>query len=414
MQAFMLFVIFLTVAMLVAILVYRTGVGVVRTPSDMDYGFGPAIQGLLEHHRLGIFSNVLGRWIYACRMPLIPVFGALVSCISSRFLVFFLIKNLICWSAWIYALLRLRRRYSISDAWIVFAAALVILVPYNAHIASHAEFEEGYLVALLGLLFVLLLTACRTFDFACIGLLVAFVYLTKSSMALTCGVAVVWAAFTGWKSGHLRALLPTVGLALAVLSWGGYIFANTGVFAFGADESSWNGWNFYKGNNPQAVVLYPRVLLDILDEGNGLYPSTPMHDEWELSHAQFAMGRKFVHDHPDLALEMDWKKFYVVCCDVKEAPEKIPGHTRPMVFVSSLINHLSVAICLLWMAVRAWKRQLTSAEVLALLMMTAYIAPYMVGFIYMRHMVPIYCLVALVLAVQSADWRTAAMQQIKA
>jgi hypothetical protein len=111
---------------------------------------------------------------------------------------------------------------------------------------------------------------------------------------------------------------------------------------------------------------------------------------------------------------MDWKKFYVVCCDVKEAPEKIPGHTRPMVFVSSLINHLSVAICLLWMAVRAWKRQLTSAEVLALLMMTAYIAPYMVGFIYMRHMVPIYCLVALVLAVQSADWRTAAMQQIKA
>jgi len=404
-----LFCSLLAVAMLVSAHVLYSD-HTTKTTFDMTFCFGPAIRGLIEQHRLGYPDGVFGWWTYARRMPMIPVFGALVSSISTRFAVFFAIKNLLCWSVWIYALLRLRRRHHIGDYWILLAAALVILVPFNGSIASHAEFEEGYLVAMLGLAFVLLLSAAETLDYACIGLLVALIYLTKSSMPLVCGVIVSWAAVDGWKRCRFRALLPALGLALAALGWGTYVYANTGVFAFGADESSWNGWNFLKGNNPNAVVLYPRIPLDSQDDavngpypkGGGLYPLTPMHNEWELSHAQFATGRQFVHDHPNMVLQMDRKKVWVACCDVLEAPERIPGQTRPLVIVSNIIDHTLVAVCLLWMVLRAWKRRFSAAEALFLLLIPAYLASYLFGGVYIRHMVPIYSLASMVLAIQLA------------
>ena len=217
---------------------------------------------------------------------------------------------------------------------------------------------------------------------------------------------------TEWKNSRVRAALPAMGLVLAILSWGGYVYAMTGVFAFGTDESSWNGWNYFKANNPYALALYPRITLDSLDEGTALIPPGTMHSEWELSHAQLALGRKFVHEHLDMVWEMDLKKLYVACCDLKDAPEWIPGHTRPLALLSNLVDHLAVAICLVWMGVRARQCRISRAEVLGLLLIAAYMVPYVAGWIYMRHMVPVYSLIAMVLAIQSTGRRTLEEPQV--
>jgi hypothetical protein len=99
-----LFCSLLAVAMLVSAHVLYSD-HTTKTTFDMTFCFGPAIRGLIEQHRLGYPDGVFGWWTYARRMPMIPVFGALVSSISTRFAVFFAIKNLLCWSVWIYALL---------------------------------------------------------------------------------------------------------------------------------------------------------------------------------------------------------------------------------------------------------------------------------------------------------------------
>ncbi len=394
--------------MLVSATVLRTYDSSARTIFDVGFGFGSAMQGLVMQHRMGYPDPFFGYWAYALRMPAIPVFGALVSLLSRSFAVFYTIKNVVCWGLWIYALLRIRRHFGIADRWIWLAASLVILLPYNGNIISRVEVEEAYLVALLCLAFALLLTVAGWVDYLGLALLVGILYLTKSSMPLLCGVIVAWAACTGWKRYRFAALLPALGLALAVVGWGAYIYANTGVVAFGVHESSMNGLNFVKSNNSYALALYPRVTLDVLDlSALGMYPKKD--DEWSLSNAQLAMGVRFDHEHPDMVLRMDRKKLWVACCDLFESPEKIPGKIRPLVVVSNLVDHLSMAVSLLWMGLRLRRRRLVSAEVLFLLLNAAYLTPYLGGFLYMRHMVPLYSLAAMVLAIQSAPTEDSAV-----
>jgi hypothetical protein len=102
----------------------------------------------------------------------------------------------------------------------------------------------------------------------------------------------------------------------------------------------------------------------------------------------------------------------VASCDPKDAPEWIPGHTRPLALLSNLVDHLAVAICLVWMGVRVRQRRISSAEVLGLLLIAAYMVPYVAGWIYMRHMVPVYSLIAMVLAIQSTGRRTLEEPQV--
>jgi hypothetical protein len=54
------------------------------------------------------------------------------------------------------------------------------------------------------------------------------------------------------------------------------------------------------------------------------------------------------------------------------------------------------------MVLRAWKRRFSAAEALFLLLIPAYLASYLFGWVYIRHMVPIYSLASMVLAIQLA------------
>jgi|HubBroStandDraft_1064217.scaffolds.fasta_scaffold00802_4 hypothetical protein len=383
------------------------------TPNEsvfsMRNGFGPVIQSIVQQHRLGAINRTYGWWCYAGRMPIVPVLGAASYWLSPRMAVFLFLKNLVFWTVWIYAFFRLKRHYSIPDKWALVAVLLLLLAPYNLSTAGQLEVEEGFLFALMALLFSLILTIEGSLTALAAGLIMATIYLTKSSMLPLCLATAAWIVIRCWKKGARIVLIPLLVLALAILGWGSYVRAVTGVFAVGADTSSWNGWNFYKGNNPYANSLYPRVILDVLDHesyAHDLLPFVPVHNEWELSHAQLALGEKYVRDNPSAVLTMDLKKLYVACCDLGESPEATVGHTRVGIILSNGINHLSLACVLVVVLVNAVRRRVSDAEILAILLAFAYVLPYFAGFLYMRHMVPVYGLMALTASVQVSRWNT--------
>jgi hypothetical protein len=372
------------------------------------YGFGPAVQGLVQHHRLGAIDRNYGWWCYAGRMPILPVLGAASYTLSEKMVVFLWLKNLVFWSLWIYGFFRLKRRYCIPDRWAMVTVAVLLFTPYNLSIAGWADVEEGFLFALLSLLFTLLLTLEKSLGALAAGLLLATIYLTKSSMLPLCLAASIWIVIKYWRSPAL-VIIPVATLALAIFGWGSYVQALSGVFAFGADASSWNGWNLYKGNNPYAGALYPRISLDVLDYedyAHKLLPSTPVSNEWDLNRAQLLLAQRYIWQNRSAVLKMDLKKLFVACCDVKESPEATAGHTRATVVLSNVISHLTLACVLLVAIVNVVRRQISQAEILAALLTIAYVLPYFAGFLYMRHMAPIYGLMALTAAVQLTRWPT--------
>jgi hypothetical protein len=391
---------------LVLVSIYGASLHVIPNESifDGEYGFGPAIQGIVEQHRLGAIDRNYGWWCYACRMPFVPVLGALGYRLSPKMAVFLLLKNLVFWSLWVYALLRLKRHYNVPDEWALVTVWLLVLAPYDLSIAGWPDVEEGFLFALIALSFSLLLTLEGPISALVAGLSVAAIYLTKSSMLPLCIAISVWILVRYWRRPRV-VVIPLACLALAIFGWGTYVRAVSGVFAFGADSSSWNGLNFYKGNNPYAYSLYPRTSLDVLDGADyahKLLPLVPVHNEWQLSHAQFALAERYIREDPGAILKMDLEKLAVACCDVKESPEATAGTTRGGVILSNVVNHLALASVFILVIVNAVRRRVSQAEVLAVLLTIAYVLPYFAGFLYMRHMVPIYGIVALTAGVQLA------------
>src|ERR1700677_1462073 len=51
---------------------------------DVDYGFGPVIQGIVQQHRLGSINHDYGFWDYTHRLPVIPLLGAASYMLSDR------------------------------------------------------------------------------------------------------------------------------------------------------------------------------------------------------------------------------------------------------------------------------------------------------------------------------------------
>jgi hypothetical protein len=373
-----------------------------------ENGFGPSTQSLSQQHRWGFVDQTYGLWCYACRLPVIPFLQAASSRFSSKMVTFVILKNLLFWPMWAFALFRLKRHYRIPHKWALAPVLLMLLTPYNLNIAGWADVEEGFLFALVAVSFSLLLTLEGPLSALALGLSLATVYLTKSSMFPLCLVVSLWMVIRYWRKPRILAI-PILSIVLSVLGWGIYIHAVSGVFAFGADTSSWNGWNFYKGNNPYAGSLYPRVSLDTLDSddrAHGLLPSRPIHSEWELNHAQFALARTYIREHPASVLQMDAKKLFVACCDVKESPEKTKGHTRIAVILNNVVSHLTLACVFALGIANVLRHRVSHAETLAVLLTFSYLLPYFAGFVYMRHMVPIYGVLNLTLAIQLTRWRT--------
>jgi hypothetical protein len=379
-----------------------------RNESVFDglYGFGPVTQGIVQHHRLGTIDTTYGWWCYAGRMPLVPLLSAAGCWLSPKMAVFFFLKNLAFWSLWIYAFFRLKRHYRIPDKWALVTPVLLLLAPYNLSIAGWPDVEEGFLFAFIGLLFSLLLTLEGSPCALALGLLLAAIYLTKSSMFPLCVAASLWIVIRYRRSPRLIAI-PLVSLVLAMFGWGIYVQTVSGVFAFGTDASSWNGWNLYKGNNPYAYSLYPRVSLDVLDGedfAHRLLPLVPVHNEWELNRAQFAMARGYIARNPTAFWKLDVKKLFVACCDLMESPEATVGRTRGFVILSNAVSHLTLACVLVLTIVNLVHRRVSPAEILAVWLTIAYLLPYFVGFLYMRHMVPVYGVMALTVAIQLTRW----------
>jgi hypothetical protein len=183
--------------------------------------FGAAAQSIVQQHRWGFIDKTYGLWCYACRMPVIPVLQAASSRLSPKMATFLVLKNLLFWPLWAFAFFRLKRHYRIPDKWASVTVLLLLLAPYNLNIAGWVDVEEGFLFALIALSFSLLLTLEGTLSALALGLSIAAIYLTKSSMFPLCIVASIWIVIRYWRNPRVVAI-PILSIGIGNV-WLGYV-----------------------------------------------------------------------------------------------------------------------------------------------------------------------------------------------
>lgn len=402
---------------LLAYYLYYRGISRPGQPGSfgLDFGFGPLIEAIVRRHEYRTVQ--LGIPFSAYRMPVIPLLLAALSKVSYSLLWITLAKNALCCGLLSVAVYRARSLVAALPRPLLGGAALLgLTMPQMLHFGFVLEMEEGYLISMIAFLFVHFLLAARgdrssfgslrrqAATWTVLVLVNGALFLTKSSMLpLSCVFAILfWVA----SRRNLVGIAFITAALVAPLCWGMHNIARTGHFAI---TSSADGWNGYKGNNSLTHTLYPQQSLDLLDILN-LIPAPPsIHDEWSYDAYYRSKMFEFIKEHPGEVLRLDLRKAQVFFLAVGTSP----GHPRLSGFQAwmyranavYMVMFRAVMVAALFLAFRTVLRgakgtRLAAAGFLAVTF--CYAGPYVIGFAYQRHVMPLVLPTLIYIASQSA------------
>lgn len=405
-----------------------------RSILKMEYGFGPVITALYEKQSLeacGVayaldFCGVAGR------MPLLPfAYAELARLIGTSQGALAFTKTLVFQALlggallWLFQTLR---GFPLRRLALVLIAALTLLGPQYLKHSISVQYEESLLLDLFLIYFTLLAVvltrqrlraALSVLDYGILILLAlsgCTLYFIKSSLVLFGLIAI---AAPVWLVTLPRALRVMMFLPLiaGLVWWGSVNYAYHGEVRLG---SSYNGENLYRGQNPYTYKMYPEINLDrIIDSrevqlNSGEVIKLPdwtvnfpkFKSEWEW-HDYFAhLGKQWMLDNPQQALELSLRKLWVLFLEPGKVPFRQYGQPGADPLDYSLATLLAgagwivlmrvlffMALGLaLWHLLRRdedWRPAL-----FFLLFVGAYAAPYAAGFAYQRHVTPLLVLAA--------------------
>jgi hypothetical protein len=176
---------------------------------------------------------------------------------------------------------------------------------------------------------------------------------------------------------------------LAIVGWGTFTWQATGKFAFGSDMSSINGWNFYKGNGPHTADYYLKTHIDNLDYDGYTKLSGPFDNEWQINEKYNELALAFIKDNPLQTAKNTLARLYVIFLSPSDNGayprwmQSTPGFSPTIV-----VMHLVIGLSLLLVLVSVIRSINIRFSIIYIVMLLAYLAPYVVGFAYPRHVVP--------------------------
>ncbi|HVP68673.1 MAG TPA: hypothetical protein VMT17_15575 [Anaeromyxobacteraceae bacterium] len=350
---------------------------------DVEFGFGPAARILVE--RSG------GEWIQF-RMPLIPVFLAIMARCSLGAFAAYLFKNAIFFALTVHAFRVVWLRSTWAPGSLRIAALLWICTfPHLVLYATALEYEEGYVIHMVNAATVMLLFGPRQRvgpwrSGVQFGVLPAALYLTKASLL---PLAIVLAACGALAVRGARARFAILGLlATAVLGWGLATLSHTGEFHIG---TSYDGINLLKGNNAFVAEYYPERSLDRAPLEVACAEDTT---EWDEDRCARRLALRYIMNHPLSSLRAFAAKAWVVFGEVRRVPFRDgPDTPKRRLLATMTTAYMCVFRLLLVLAVLLTARTLSrpgractkAAAGLFWVAIAAYSAPLIVGFAYTRH-----------------------------
>jgi hypothetical protein len=396
---------------------------------QLGFGFGPYIQSL---HDTGELKSCHGdKCIYSSKMPVLPLFYAGLSAISTQALTIAIIKNtvisIITFLA-ITALLKKRMEIGFFNPliWII----LLLIPTISPILVKHAaaiQYEEGVLVELVllwtlsFLLSVLLDNTEKHLDHPlklfCL-ILGCLLFLIKESMLFFFIASICLAFFSGSKDTTRVMLL----CAVLVVGWGVRNWITTDRFSV---MSSWNGENMYRGANSVAYKIYPKTNLDrlfdstqlILGDGTAL-PNQPMptwfnplfKNEWEWNDHYKTLAYDWIFTHPTEMIRLTLTKTYNLFISLDKSPATASNDARQVkmgqlerIITTSwlTLGRLAeiVMMGLIYYLLKLKDGKARKIVIAVVVCNLCYAAPCIIGFNYERHIAVYFVIVFVCIAI---------------
>ena len=373
---------------------------------DLYSGFGELTEQLVKHHS---YQSANSFWT-AHRMPFVPFFLAFLALFSHQSLFALIIKNMLFFSLTAIAILNVTKHTTEKkhNVIILFFVAYLCCFPHYMLYATMVDYEEGYLIHLFALLFIGLSffnepqKLPSTFRCCLFAVTNTIIYLTKSSM-LPSSLFMCLAFFLRFnRSKKVFGIMIGV-LLFGIVGWGTTNLVNSGTFSI---SSSWNGENFYKGNNKYALSFYPKNNLDNLHALKLLVLPESYDNEWQANRALADKALTYLKKNPADAIKLLLKKTWVCFFDIRKLPIHYIIEDKNYKSASNpLINRVSAFGMLLFRLLfflslyhtvvnfRLWITKKKYTQIIITLCfwgwVIMYTLPYIVGFVYTRHVVPL-------------------------
>jgi len=377
---------------------------------DLTFGFGPLVESLVTEGRYaspapGYHKAFPDPWAFtAHRMPAIPWFLAAVGSLANSVLFAMILKNAL---VAIVLFVAGRQLFETLDRRVaLFASAIVpaALMPSMVNIGLSLQMEEGYLIAMMFLLFAyaarlairpdLPLSPGESWGLAGIN---AAMFLTKASMW---PLMVANAAIFPMLARKPRTIVPfSLAALVAAASWGMHNRIHSGEFRLG---NTWASWCLYKGNNVHTAGMYPEWSVDRMDHEGLVESPADFRDEWEYERHNKQAAAAFIRENPREFLSLTVRRLYVLLFSIRPyptMPEDPPGSLPSRLAVADQACMAIFRIALLGVlavSLVAWARwrnpEWSGLRRLSLafwLILGAYSVGYVLGFGYQRHVLPL-------------------------
>lgn len=349
-----------------------------------------AVQNILKSgsHRAYIPEDAMHA--YAGRMPAHSYLTAFFYMLSPGNIWFsVLLKNLVFMPVLFYALLLTGKQLGAGKKYFGIFAIVILCNPVFLVQAAGMDVEEGFIIPLIAFVSAGVFwqpeqdSGAGNARHYILPFANGVLLLLKSSLMGLCFI-IPYLYYLQHK--QLKWLFWGYGVVFSFLAvWGTYNYANTGVFNC---TSSINGLNFYKGNNAGAYALYPKNLDSLI------LPTAGKHfaNEWEKDSYFFSEGSSFAFNETGMFAELLLRKFYVFFIDWNRSPYhegKYPARLKVQIIFFAFLRLLFLYSLVLAVYNASGKKEFAAVSRVYLVLVAVYALPFIAGFAYTRHVLPL-------------------------
>ncbi len=389
---------------------------------DTGFGFGDYVRNLFADASFRSCSTVPftgcdpAVCVYATRMPLLPlIYAGLAKLVGTQSAAVAVAKCTLSAVLLTGFLRSLARDVRFSMSAVVLSYVLYLGPQVLKHGAS-LDYEEGLLVdpgICLAVAAAYLLnpalsaTHSKRVRMALAAvLLVTAAYFIKTTVLPLLAVVLVLVLLDRQLTGRLKAVAVLCVIVPNVL-WAAHNYNSSGSLHL---SSSWNGENLYRGSNAEGLALYPEVMLDRLFDstrailGDGRV--VPLHqlksqrcfvDEWAWNDYYARMARSWWIAHPGDAALFSARRAWVAFFELRHTPYRVaaqgPDTEYSPAVSAAMFVWMACARLIFFSLLALAVRDLWHGQVRRSLGVLAFVGagwiPYLVVFVYQRHVVPL-------------------------